>query len=271
MIIFKDKKNLINEIASIKNIAFVPTMGSIHKGHLSLIKKAKKESKNVLVSIYVNPKQFNSNSDFKNYPRDTNKDVAILRKIKIKYLYLPSDSDIYSFRPMFPVYLDNFAKTLCGKFRPGHFKGVVNVVNRFIDIIKPQKIFLGSKDFQQLSLIKLHIAKNKIQTKIISCPTIRTRNGVALSSRNIKLSKNQNQKAAKIFYYLKNIKKNLISGNLSILKLKIIKKIISLGAEKIDYLELINIKTLKPAKRNTQNYNIFIAYYLGNVRIIDNL
>ena len=138
MKIFKDKKTLIKEIFNKKNIAFVPTMGSIHKGHLSLIKRAKKKTKNVLVSIYVNPKQFNSNSDFKRYPRNINKDIALLRKINVKYLYLPTDSDIYSFRPTFSVYLDNFSKTLCGKFRPGHFKGVVNVVNRFIDIMMTQ-------------------------------------------------------------------------------------------------------------------------------------
>ena len=271
MKIFKDKKNLINEISKKENIAFVPTMGSIHKGHLSLIKKAKKKSKNVLVSIYVNPKQFNSNSDFKKYPRNTNKDVAILKKMKIKYLYLPTYSDIYSFKPISPVYLGNFSKKLCGKFKPGHFKGVLNVVNRFIDIIKPHWIYLGFKDFQQLSLIKLHFTKNKILTKIISCPTIREKNGVALSSRNIKLSKNQIQIAADIYHYLKKNKKNLTSLSLKNLKSKILKKIISHGITKIDYLEFINVKTLKHAKDKNENYNIFIAYFLGNVRLIDNL
>ena len=162
MKIFNNKINLIEEVSNIKNIAFVPTMGAIHKGHLSLIKKAKKESKNVLVSIYINPKQFNSNLEFKKYPRNINKDIAILRRIKIKYLFLPTYNDVYSFKPKSSLYLNAFSKKLCGKFRPGHFKGVINIVNRFIEIIKPRSIFLGYKYFQQLSLINLQINKDKI-------------------------------------------------------------------------------------------------------------
>jgi cytidyltransferase-like protein len=133
MKIFKNKKSLVNELLNKKNIAFVPTMGSIHKGHLSLIRRAKKVSKNVLVSIYINPKQFNSKSDFKRYPRNINKDIALLKKIKIKYLYLPCNNDIYSFKPKSPIYLDKFSKELCGKFRHKHFMGVINVINRFIE------------------------------------------------------------------------------------------------------------------------------------------
>ena len=192
MKIFKNKKSLVNELLNKKNIAFVPTMGSIHKGHLSLIRRAKKVSKNVLVSIYINPKQFNSKSDFKRYPRNINKDIALLKKIKIKYLYLPCNNDIYSFKPKSPIYLDKFSKELCGKFRHKHFMGVINVINRFIEIIKPSSIFLGYKDFQQLALIKHHIIRNKISTKVISCPTIRSKGGIALSSRNSKLKKKTN-------------------------------------------------------------------------------
>ena len=162
MKIFKNKLNLLKEISKIKDIAFVPTMGSIHKGHLSLINKAKKVSKNVLVSIYINPKQFNSNLDFKKYPSNVNLDINLLKKNKIKYLYLPNYFDIYSFKTNHPLYLDKFSKELCGKFRPNHFKGVVNVINRFLEIVKPKSIFLGMKDYQQLILIKSHIKKNKI-------------------------------------------------------------------------------------------------------------
>ena len=271
MKIFKNKKSLIDEISNKKDIAFIPTMGSIHEGHLSLIKKAKKDSKNVLVSIYVNPKQFNVNSDFKKYPRNIRKDIAILKKTKVKYLYLPTYADIYSFRPILPVYLDRFSKKLCGKFKPGHFKGVVNVVNRFIEIIKPSLIYLGLKDFQQLNLIKLHINKKKIRTKIIACTTIREKNGIALSSRNILLNKQQIEIAVRIYKYLKNIKKKIVPANLKKKKLDILNKIFLLGAKKIDYLEYINIKTLKSPKKINEIYNIFIAYYVGNVRLIDNL
>tara|TARA_B100000780_G_scaffold273698_1_gene237619 strand:+ start:29 stop:847 length:819 start_codon:yes stop_codon:yes gene_type:complete len=272
MKIFKNKKNLLKEISNKKNIAFVPTMGSIHNGHLSLIKKAKKKSKNVLVSIYVNPKQFSSNSDFRKYPRDINKDIILLRKINVKYLYLPTNNDIYSFKSTLPLYLDKFSKKLCGKFRGRHFKGVINVVNRFIEIIQPHLIFLGFKDFQQLTLIKLHINKNKIKTQVVVCPTIREKNGIALSSRNAKLKKNQIETAGRIYKYLNTIKKKKIFFiNSKRKKLIIINKITLLGAKKIDYLECLNIKTLKSIKKTNEHYNIFIAYYLGNVRLIDNL
>ena len=271
MKIFKNKISLIKEISNKKNIAFVPTMGAIHKGHLSLIKRAKRQSKEVLVSIYVNPKQFNLNSDFKKYPRNINKDINILRKIKIKYLYLPSNNDIYSFNPKTSIYLDKFSKKLCGKFRPDHFRGVINVVNRFIEIINPHSIFLGLKDFQQLALIKFHVKKNKILTKIIPCRTIREENGMALSSRNTKLKKNQIAIAGRIYRYLKNTKRKKISTNLKKERLNIISKLTLYGVKKIDYLEFINIKTLTTPKKITDNYNIFIAYYMGNVRLIDNL
>ena len=270
MKIFRNKKSLVSEISNKKNIAFVPTMGSIHKGHLSLIKRAKKKTKNVLVSIYVNPKQFNSNSDFKRYPRNINKDIALLRKINVKYLYLPMINDIYSFTPKTTIYLHKFSKKLCGKFRPQHFKGVINVINRFLEIIKPRLLYLGLKDFQQLALIKHHIDKKKILTKIIPCPTIREVNGVALSSRNSKLKKNQIIVASRIYRYLLGIKKK-IYVNSKIQRFDLLNTITTLGAKKIDYLEFLNIRTLKSAKKNDENFNIFIAYYIGNVRLIDNL
>ncbi len=270
MQIFKKKNKLLKEISNIKDIAFVPTMGSIHKGHLSLIKKAKKESKNILVSIYVNPKQFNLTSDFKKYPRNINKDISLLKKMKIRYLYLPIYYDIYSFRAKSPIYLDRFSKKLCGKFKPKHFKGVINVINRFIEIINPKSIYLGFKDFQQLTLIKHHINQNHISTKVVACPTIREKNGVALSSRNIKLNKIQIKIAQKVYKYLKNNKNNLF------LKIKknrfnVIDKIMLLGVNKIDYIECLNLKTLKKPKNKYEKFNIFIAYYLDNVRLIDNL
>ena len=271
MKIFKNKIELLKEISNIKDIAFVPTMGSIHEGHLSLIKKAKKESKNILVSIYVNPKQFKSRLEYLKYPRSINKDIAVLKKKKIKYLYLPSFNDIYSFKPKKPIYLDKFSEDLCGKFKPKHFYGVINVVNRFIEILNPGSIFLGFKDFQQLKLIKLHVKKNGILTKVISCPTIRGKNGIALSSRNSKLNKNQVKIAAKVYKYLKGNKKKIISKNLTKEKIIFINDLILLGVNKIDYLESLNLKTLKKTKTIKEVSNIFIAYYLGRVRLIDNL
>ena len=271
MKIFKNKSNLLKEISKIKDLAFVPTMGSIHKGHLSLINKAKKVSKNVLISIYINPKQFNSNLDFKKYPNNIKKDINLLRKNNIKYLYLPNYFDIYSFKTKCPLYDDKFSKKLCGKFRPRHFKGVINVINRFLEILKPRSIFLGMKDYQQLALIKSHIKKNKIKTKVFACPTIRNKGGVALSSRNINLDENDIKKAIHVYKYLKINKKEILLKILIKKKIEIINKIKKIGIKKIDYLECINMKTHKTLKKKNSNFNIFIAYYIKKIRLIDNL
>ena len=205
MKIFKDKHTLQKEILETKGISFVPTMGGLHKGHISLIKKSKEFKLKILVSIFVNPKQFNKRSDFGSYPRNIKKDIKLLKKLKIDYLYIPTIKDIYGFKPKGKIFLDKSAKKLCGKFRRGHFEGVLNVINRFIEIIKPKYIYLGKKDYQQLYLIKKHIEKSKIKSKIIECKTIRENNGIACSTRNLKLNRNQLKIASNIFYYLKNM------------------------------------------------------------------
>ena len=168
MKIFKDKHSLQKEILKTKGISFVPTMGGLHKGHISLIKQSKKSKFKTLVSIFVNPKQFNKKSDYSSYPRSTKKDLKKLKNLKVDYLYIPTFKDIYGFKPKEKVFLDKFSKKLCGRFRRGHFEGVLNVVNRFLEIIKPRYIFLGKKDYQQLYLIKKHIEKRKIRSKIIA-------------------------------------------------------------------------------------------------------
>lgn len=271
MKIFKNKKKLIKDISQIKNLAFIPTMGFLHAGHLSLIKKAKRMSKNVLVSIFVNPKQFDSFSDYKKYPKNLSRDLKILKKLKVKYIYIPKYNDIYSFKNKNNLYLDKFSKFLCGKYRRGHFKGVLNVINRFIEILNPKFIFLGLKDFQQLTLIKKHFLKKQIGVKIIECPTVRMRNGLALSSRNKNLTQRQIKIGSSIFKYLKSNKRIILNKYISGNKKIIFKKILDLGATRVEYLELINLKTLKFCKNKVNKFNIFIAYYLGKVRLIDNL
>ena len=206
MKIFKDKHTLQKEILKTKGTSFVPTMGGLHKGHISLIKQSKKSKFKTLVSIFVNPKQFNKKSDYRSYPRSTKKDLKKLKNLKVDYLYIPTIKDIYGFKPREKVFLDKFSKKLCGRFRRGHFEGVLNVVNRFLEIIKPRYIFLGKKDYQQLYLIKKHIEKRKIKSKIIECETIRENNGVALSTRNSNLNDNQMGIASNIYHYLYNLK-----------------------------------------------------------------
>ena len=271
MKIFKDKHALQKEILKTKGISFVPTMGSLHNGHISLIKQSKKLKLKTLVSIFVNPKQFNKKSEFRSYPRNAKKDIKQLKKMRTNYLYIPTYKDLYGFKPREKVYLDKFSKKLCGKFRNGHFEGVLNVVNRFIEIIKPRYIFLGRKDYQQLYLIKKHIEKRGIKSKVIECKTIREKNGIASSSRNINLDKNQIKIASNIYYYLLNLKKNIIK-DYSLFNINKVKKdLINLGASKIDYLENYNIKTFKKIKRQSKKFNIFIAYYIKKIRLIDNI
>ena len=271
MKIFKDKHTLQKEILKTKGISFVPTMGGLHEGHISLIKQSKKTKLKTLVSIFVNPKQFNRKSDFKSYPRNIKKDIKQLKKLKINYLYIPTFKDIYGFKPKKKVFLDKFSKKLCGKFRKGHFEGVLNVVNRFIEIIKPRYIILGKKDYQQIYLIKKHIEIRNIRSKIIECKTIREKNGIACSSRNSSLNKSQMKIASNIFYYLSNIKKK-IKNNYSLFNVNKIKKdLIYLGASKIDYLENYNIRSFKKIKKPNKKFNLFFAYYIKNTRLIDNI
>ncbi len=268
MKLFTNKKKLQKEIKNINNISFVPTMGALHKGHESLIKKSVKESNKTIVSIFVNPKQFENKKDFNSYPKTYKNDIKILKKLKVNYLYKPSYSDIYNFRTKNKIFVDKFSKKLCGQHRKGHFKGVINVVNRLIEIIKPKKILLGKKDFQQLYLIKKHIEKNRLNIKVVPCKTIRDKNFIAYSSRLRKLNRYQNLNLIKIIKVLRNYKNNLICKKTSYNFNKIKRDLLYAGAKKVDYIELIDLKTLKKPKRNV--YNLFFAFYIGKVRFIDN-
>ena len=271
MKIFKSKHKLKKEILNIKNISFVPTMGGLHKGHISLIKKSKTFRGKSLVSIFVNPKQFNEKKDFFNYPRNLKKDLKILKHLKVDYVYVPKLKEIFSFSPKNKIFLDKSSKKLCGKTRKGHFEGVLNVVNRFLEIIKPRYIFLGIKDFQQCYLINKHILKKNINTKVIHCKTIRERNGIAYSTRNNHLDKNHLKVASNVFKYLIKIKK-LTKNNIANFKIiKIKDELTNLGVKKIDYIELYNLKTLKRPKNKKEKFKIFIAFYLNKIRLIDNI
>ncbi len=270
MKLFTNKIKLEKEIKNINNISFVPTMGALHRGHESIIKKSTRESKKTIVSIYINPKQFNSKSDFDNYPKTFKKDFKILKKFKVKYCFKPNYKDLFNFKTKNKIFLDKFSKRLCGRFRKGHFRGVLDVVNRFIEIIKPKKIYLGEKDYQQLILIQKHIKRYKIKTKIIPCKTIRDKNYIAYSSRLKKLNKYEKLKLIKIIKVLKNYKRNLSMQKFTHNFNKIKKQILSVGIKKIDYIEIIDLKTLRKPKKNKKKFKLFFAFYIGKVRFIDN-
>ncbi len=266
MIIFKTRKKLIDFVQFKKNLSFVPTMGSLHDGHVSLIRKAQKNYNKVIVSIFVNPQQFNSKKDFNSYPRNLKKDLNLLKRLKVNYVFLPDYKQIFSFTCLNKIFLDKFCKKLCGNFRPNHFKGVLNVVNRLIEIIKPKLIFLGEKDFQQLKLIQKHLYKRNIKTKVIPCKTIRNKDGLAISSRNVLLNNSNLKIAAKVIKFLKNKKRFLNNKNIPFYK----KKFLSFGVRKIDYLKILNMNSLKYEKKVKANCKVFIAFYINNIRLIDN-
>ena len=269
MKIFLNKKKLIKIIQHKRNLGFVPTMGALHSGHIYMFKKSISLCKKTIVTIFVNKPQFNEITDYKKYPRNIKKDITILRRYKIDYLYLPSTKQIYPFGYNNKIKISSFSKKLCGKSRPGHFESVVDVIDRFIKIINPNKIFLGEKDMQQLKIIEEFINKNQIKTNVVGCKTIREKNGVACSSRNFLLSANDFIIASKVYKLLYKSKKLLIMKK-NILK-KIKNKIFQFGVKKIDYIELADInKQIKPFKKN-KKYKLFVAYYLGSTRLIDNI
>ena len=261
-------KNDLNEaLNNVSNLGFVPTMGSLHRGHISLIKQSKKECKKTIVSIFVNPSQFNNKKDFTNYPRNRKKDLSILRKQRVNFAFLPDNEEIYNFKRKIKISKKN--KILCAKFRKGHFEGVIDIMDRLTRMISPNKIFMGEKDFQQLYLVKSFLRK-KSKSKIISCKTIRDKYKLALSSRNILLKNNDLNTARHISKNLSNFKKKLIQKKniLNLINLKI-KELNNLKNVKIEYLELRNKNTLKKSLQ-IKNSKIFIAYFIKKVRLIDN-
>ena len=269
MKILLNNDDLNEALYNVRNVGFVPTMGSIHKGHLSLIKKSLNECNRTIVSIFVNPTQFNNKNDYKKYPRNFKKDLIILKKLNVDFVYLPSIRDVYSSKRLNKIKIDKKNQILCAKFRKGHFEGVIDVMDRLTTLIKPNKIFMGEKDFQQLYLLKKYL-KKIYRSKIIRCKTIREKNKLALSSRNLRLTKTQLIKASKLIKNIMNIKKNFKKkdnfNKILYYKKKDLSKLYNV---KIEYLEFRNMKNLKLSNK-LKNSKIFLAYYLDKVRLIDN-
>ena len=263
--------SLFESLRPFNDLGFVPTMGGIHKGHLSLINESNKLCKKTIVSIFVNPKQFNNKKDLKSYPRNVKRDLKILKQSKkVDFVFIPKFKDIYKDKHKSKIKLLKKDKILCAKFRKGHFEGVLDVMNKLTKIINPQKIFMGEKDYQQLYLVK-KLLERKYKTKIIPCKIIRDNNKVALSSRNILLNKSYLNVAAKICKELVKIKKNINKKeNISDFLKSQKNKLRNNYKIKIDYMELRDENTLKISSTK-KNSRLFIAYHLNYVRLIDNL
>jgi pantoate--beta-alanine ligase len=259
-----------------KDLGFVPTMGCIHKGHEFLIKTSKKKCKKTLVSIFVNPTQFNNKKDYKTYPRNIIKDLSVLKKLKVDFVYLPTVAQIYRKKRLSKIKIIKSQKIMCAKFRKGHFEGVLDVLDRFINLISPKIMFMGKKDFQQYILVKNFITK-KYKTKVYACKTIRNSNSVALSSRNILLDHIDIKKAGLIVKRLVELKRSIKKITLYKVDLKKLNQIINKEKQNIinlfnidiEYLECRNIINLGKNFDN-KSLKIFIAYYFGSIRLIDN-
>jgi len=270
MKILLNNLTLFKTLRPFNDIGFVPTMGGIHDGHISLIKKSIKYSKKTIVSIFINPKQFNNKNDFKSYPSNIKKDLKILKKIKkIDYVYIPKFKDIYKNNNRPEIKVNKSDKILCAKFRKGHFEGVLDVMDKLTNLIKPKKIFMGKKDYQQLYLVKNFI-ENKYKSNVIGCKTIRNKNKLALSSRNFLFNKNELIEVQEISKKFLNLKKEVkkhknINKFLTQSKKKYEKKF----KIKIEYLENRCVKNLKISNKYLGS-NIFLSYYFKGVRLIDN-
>jgi len=270
MKLIKQITDLNKAINKEKEFGFVPTMGSLHKGHESLIRVSKKKCKKTMVSIFVNPTQFNKKEDYKTYPRSLKKDLKTLKRLKVDYVYIPTVSQIYKDKKKSKITLNKSDQILCAKSRRGHFEGVLNVLNHFVKLISPKIIFMGEKDYQQFFLVKKFIEK-KYNSKVYMSKTIRDSNSVALSSRNILLNQT-NLKAArlitnKLFDLRHSINKNKSKANNLIRVFK--KELIKNFNVKIEYLECRNLINLRTNLYN-KPFKLFIAYYLDGVRLIDN-
>jgi pantoate--beta-alanine ligase len=271
MKILLNKTSLTKSLRHFNDIGFVPTMGSIHKGHLSLIRKSNQICQKTVVSIFVNPKQFNNKKDLKTYPKNIKKDLKLLNQTrKVDFVYIPKFNDIFENNKKPKIKLNKKDKILCAKFRDNHFEGVIDVMDRLTNIVKPTKIFMGNKDFQQLFLVKKFL-KKKYTTSVVGCKTIRDKNKIALSSRNYLLSKENLILASKIVRKLNNVKKYIkIKKNKNKYLLTVKNDFQKQFKIKVEYLELRDINNLKLSNViNTSR--IFVAYYLNGVRLIDNL
>ncbi|MBF0384789.1 MAG: pantoate--beta-alanine ligase [Candidatus Omnitrophica bacterium] len=267
-------QSLARELRQKNNsIGFVPTMGALHAGHLSLIKRAKAENDIVILSIFVNPAQFGKNEDLSKYPRTFKKDAQLAREGGADIIFAPSAKSVYPGNYLTFVEVGSLGDGLCGKFRPNHFKGVSTVVAKLLNIISPDALYLGIKDAQQAVLLKKMVADLNFPVIVRICPTVREKNGLALSSRNIYLNAKKRNEASVIYRSLKSAKNLAIKGERNPRRIiSFISKSVKSGSKgKLQYVECVDFKTLEPLKRIEGNVLLAAAVFFGKTRLIDNI
>jgi pantoate--beta-alanine ligase len=256
-----------------RTIGFVPTMGYLHEGHLSLIRVAKRESDVLVVSVFVNPTQFGPEEDFKRYPRDLKRDEKLLKELGCDYLFYPKAKDMYPEGYETYIEVENSTMILEGAFRSGHFKGVTTIVAKLFNIVQPDIAVFGQKDFQQAVVIKRMVKDLNFPVRIVVAPTIREKSGLALSSRNSYLSDEESKQALVLYQSLNLAKEMIKAGEKDSRKIKdkMRKLILNEPKAKIDYISINDSETLEPLKKIKGDVLISLAVKIGKTRLIDNV
>ena len=255
---------------SINVVGLVPTMGAIHEGHLSLVRKAREDCDIVIVTIFTNPIQFSNRDDFFSYPKTIDQDLDFLRQEGVDLVFCPSEADIYPDGFTTSVEVEKFSDLFEGKSRPGHFKGVTTIVTKLLNLFLPNKVYFGQKDFQQTFLIQKLNADLNINSEIIVLPTIRESDGLPVSSRNVLLSKDERISASVLYRVLKNIK-NLDTFDSKKIYQEIENEIIKENLVELDYVKIVNPDTFTELLEVGENAIILIAINIGSIRLIDNV
>jgi pantoate--beta-alanine ligase len=279
MLIFTKKDDLIHCLAEYINnnetIGFVPTMGALHDGHLSLLTTSIENNSKTVISIFVNPTQFNNPEDLKKYPRTLDDDVKKIKTISSEIIvYAPDVDDIYEGKTVSQHFdYDGIENQMEGKFRPGHFDGVGTIVKRLFEIVKPANAYFGEKDFQQLQIVKKLVEKEKIPVNIVGCPIFREKNGLAMSSRNERLSADERKNASIIFKTLNKAKKLFGTKSANEVSEFVTNEFKNNVIFELEYFQIADEATLLPClrKSKSKNYRAFIAVFVNNIRLIDTI
>lgn len=272
----RDLKKVLREKRVVgRKLGFVPTMGALHEGHLSLISRSKEENHITLCSIFVNPTQFNNRRDLERYPRNLNADLTLLEPTGCDIVFAPTFQEMYpgGTEQLLEMDLGHLDKVLEGRFRPGHFQGVITIVKKFFDLIEPDRSYFGLKDYQQFRVINQMAIHFRIPVDIIGCPIIREPDGLAMSSRNLQLSIGEREVAPRIYKTLLKVREK--AGTLPVKDLQnwAIQRINEMPVFNLEYFEIVDRQNLMPAEtwQNKNNLIALTAVYLGDVRLIDNM
>ena len=279
MHIFSGKAALIDYLKSTKldksTVGFVPTMGALHQGHLSLMERSMKENSITVVSVFVNPTQFNNPEDLAKYPRTLDQDINKIKGLNPEIIvYAPNAEDVYDGAPVSQFFdFDGLENQMEGKFRPGHFNGVGTIVKRLFEIVSPTNAYFGEKDFQQLQIIRKMVSKSKMTINVIGCAIFRESNNLAMSSRNALLSEEEKRKASVIYKSLMEAKAKFETNSAAATQKWVEESFEKNTTFKLEYFQIADEETLLPCIKKTKNkkYRAFIAVFVNNIRLIDTI